>query len=189
MTKEITVALAAISLLMSCEKQTVENRTPATRSADNSVAIKYHVGDTVGGGIVFYVDSTKLHGLVAAFKNQGQTTWDNDSFVVTGATGTAIGTGALNTKKIISIQKIGPYAATLCTSYRGGGYADWFLPSKDELAKLYLNKSAFTGFTQFYYWSSTEVDSTKAWAQSFYNGSQTKKSKGGRFYVRAVRAF
>ena len=189
MTTKITASLAAIFLLLSCEKQTVESRTPATQSADNNVAIKYHVGDTVGGGIVFHVDSTKQHGLVAAFNNQGQTTWNNDSFVVTGATGTAIGTGALNTKKIIAIQKIAPYAATLCTSYRGGGYADWFLPSKDELAKLYQNKSFFTGFTQFFYWSSTEVDSTKAWAQSFYNGSQTKKSKGGRFFVRAVRAF
>ena len=174
---------------MSCEKQAVENGRLASQSADNSTAIKYHVGDTLEGGIVFYVDSTKLHGLIAAFKNQGQATWYNNAFIVTGATGTAIGTGALNTKKIIAKQKIGQYAATLCTSYRGGGYTDWFLPSKDELAKLYRNKSVFTGFTQFYYWSSTEADSSKAWAQSFFNGSQTQKSKGGRFYVRAIRSF
>jgi len=60
--------------------------------------------------------------------------------------GTEIGTGASNTQKIVA--KFGnaepygnetDYAAKLCADYRGGGYDDWFLPSRDELGLMYDN--------------------------------------------------
>jgi hypothetical protein len=43
--------------------------------------------------------------------------WYNGSYVVTGATGTAIGTGQANTTAIVTIQEAGSYAAQLCYSY------------------------------------------------------------------------
>ena len=66
------------------------------------------------GGIVFFVDSTGTHGLVAALADAGEGTtytWDGgngDSFYdfVTGATGDGIGAGQMNTSLIVSEQEL-----------------------------------------------------------------------------------
>ena len=110
----------------------------------------------------------------------------------TGATGTAIGTGQANTTAIVNTQGIGSYAAQLCNDLTVGSYSDWYLPSKDELNKLFLNRLAIGGFAALYsYWSSSEYDAFFAWSQSFYNGVQYYYYKDDTFYnrVRAVRAF
>ena len=61
-----------------------------------------------------------------------------------GAAGTELGTGFSNTDKIIASQgRIATnYAAGLARAYNGGGYTDWYLPSKNELNKLFLNRVA-----------------------------------------------
>jgi len=118
--------------------------------------------------------------------------WYNGSDEVTGATGTALGTGFANTYKIIAVQgtTITDYAAGLAQVYNGGGYNDWFLPSKEELDKLYINKVVIGGFADSsIYWSSSEFNAFSAWSQSFYSGSQYGSSKGNTYRVRAVRAF
>ena len=51
-----------------------------------------------------------------------------------------------------------------------GGYNDWYLPSVDELYKLYLKKSIIGGFSSDLYWSSTETSSSLAWGVGFYDG-------------------
>ena len=67
----------------------------------------------------------------------------------------------------------------------------WRLPTKDELNLLYQNKDKIGGFANGYYWSSTERSDYDAWLQYFDGGRQCDcyKYKGGRYYVRAVRAF
>ena len=80
-------------------------------------------------------------------------------------------------------------AMSYCADYTVGQYDDWHLPSKDELNKLYENKTAIGGFTDDYYWSSKEFDSNNAWSQFFYYGNQYRLSKDITNYVRAVRAF
>jgi len=115
--------------------------------------------------------------------------WYNGSYVITGATGTAIGTGQANTTVIVTIQDAGSYAAQLCNDLTEGGHTDWFLPSKDELNKLYINKVAIGGFANAYYWSSSESDANYAGYQYFGNGYQTNTSKSNTLRVRAVRAF
>jgi len=113
--------------------------------------------------------------------------------VVTSATDNAIGNGQANTTAIVAAQGAGSYAAKLCNDLTEGGYNDWFLPSKDELDKLYLNRDAIGGFASAlgYYWSSSEYDAFFAWIQYFYNGVQYYYYKEDTFYnrVRAVRAF
>jgi hypothetical protein len=138
-------------------------------------------------------DANTQHGLIAATSDQSTgIQWSNGSFTTTGATGTAIGTGLSNTNTIISSQ--GPtatsYAAGLARAYKGGGYTDWYLPSVNELAKLYAMKLlGFGGFASSLYWSSSEDDNLLAWLQFFGNGVQYRASKDYTYSVRAIRAF
>ena len=158
------------------------------------------IGDSYQGGIVAYILQSgdphyvfgEIHGLIAATADQSAgIQWYNGSSVATGATANALGTGYANTNTIISVQgaTATSYAAGLARAYTGGGYIDWYLPSKDELNKLYLQKYAVGGFNNHTYWSSTENASNDAWYQEFYEGGQYANGKGFTNYVRAVRAF
>ena len=162
--------------------------------------ISLNIGDSYQGGKVAYVlqsgdpsyDANTPHGLIAATSDQSTgIRWYNGSYTSTGATGTAIGTGLSNTNTIITSQggTTTSYAAGLARAYTGGGYTDWYLPSKDELNKLYLNRIAIGGFADVFYWSSTELDVIFAWSQLFVNGGQYDDVKGNTHYVRAIRAF
>ena len=162
------------------------------------------VGESYGGGILAYVlqsgdpgyDVNIFHGIIAASIDlTGSSTWSNGttsaSHVQTGATLTALGTGISNSQLIVSVQgNTGSYAAKRCRDYTGGGYTDWHLPSKDELNKLYLNKSS-VGMVNVYYWSSSENLTGSAWVQAFSSGSQldywTKSSDMP--FIRPVRTF
>jgi hypothetical protein len=156
------------------------------------------VGDSYGGGIVAYIlqsgdpgyDANVQHGLIAATVDQSTgIQWYNGTYVFTGATGTAIGTGQANTTAIVEKQGAGSYAAKLCNDLTVGGYTDWFLPSKDELNKLFLNRLAIGGFADNYYWSSSEYNADIACYQNFHNGNQNYSYKNYIYRVRAVRAF
>ncbi|MBT7896859.1 MAG: DUF1566 domain-containing protein [Flavobacteriales bacterium] len=160
------------------------------------------VGDLKNGGYVVWVNPTDpSKGLVSALVDQstdirGVVWYDGDfnTLPETGATSTAIGTGSSNTDAIIAAQGSGSYAAQLCADYTvtvgGNTYNDWFLPSKDELNQLYVNRAAIGGFTERSYWSSTEYTSTFAWRQYFIYGYHYTDDKFyNTIYVRAVRAF
>jgi hypothetical protein len=108
-------------------------------------------------------------------------------------------TGSENTDAIIAVQGATEtsYAAGLARAYTGGGYTDWFLPSKDELNKMYLKRGDInttavanggSNFANNFYWSSTEEDNNRAWRQDFNSGPGHFK-KHNTYFVRAVRAF
>jgi hypothetical protein len=106
----------------------------------------------------------------------------------------AIGMGAANTTAIIARMNAGSvatnaYAAGLARAYTGGGKTDWFLPSKDELNQLYLQKTVVGGFAAAYYWSSSQDYANVAWLQGFVNGFQGNGNKLNALGVRPVRAF
>jgi hypothetical protein len=160
------------------------------------------IGQNYQGGKVAYIlvsgdpgyDANRPHGLIAATSDQSTgIRWYNGNYTLIGTTGTAIGTGLSNTNTIIAIQGnvAISYAAGLAKAHNGGGYTDWYLPSKDELNKLFLNRAAIGGFTNFNYWSSTENenDNGRAWGQYFFNGFQNYFVKNNTYHVRAVRAF
>ena len=117
--------------------------------------------------------------------------WYKGTYVTTGATGNALGTGSSNTTKIITVQGATSttYAAGLAKAYNAGTYNDWYLPSINELNKLYLNRAVIGGFIQSNYWTSTESTSQFAWYQSFPDGYQGTGAKLNTFKVRAVRTF
>ncbi|MCL1931474.1 MAG: DUF1566 domain-containing protein [Treponema sp.] len=76
-------------------------------------------------------------------------------------------------------------------NYKGGGFTDWRLPTKDELDLMYVNlkPNKLAGFTEEKYWSSSQYNRTVMWNQSFSDGSQNYVSKYVKGSVRAVRAF
>ena len=180
--------------------------TSLASAASNSVLLQLQIGYTHQGGVVFYIldegdtdyVAGETHGLVAAVADQSSgIQWYNGSYVTTGATATAVGTGSANTDAIIAAQgaTTTSYAASLAKAYAAGGYTDWFLPSKDELNKMYSNigQGSLLGnignFADYFYWSSTEGDGSTAWVQDFYNGFQFSFDKSITYPVRAVRAF
>jgi hypothetical protein len=82
-------------------------------------------------------------------------------------------------------------AAQVASSYSLGGYSDWYLPSKDELNLLYLQRDVVGNFnTSGSYGSSSETGPTTIWYQVFDSyGGQYWGTKGSPFPVRAVRTF
>ncbi len=107
-------------------------------------------------------------------------------------TSTLIGEGKANTDNILAKYPAATFpnsAAAVARAYRGGGKDDWYLPSKEELNQLYLNRSAVGGFASGVYWSSTEYTAYIAWYQNFDYGYPLDYSKIIEWRVRPVRAF
>jgi hypothetical protein len=163
--------------------------TPAAESA-------HYIGESYGGGIVFYVYDNGKHGLIAATSDQSTgIRWYGGSNTNTRARGDGVGAGLKNTAIIIANQGAvdgNAFAATVCNEYSvtvdGVTYGDWYLPSKHELNLLYSQKSVVGGFALSEYWSSTEFDDEYVWIQNF-SGYQTGFNKDLTLYVRAIRAF
>jgi hypothetical protein len=153
------------------------------------------IGDPYAGGIIFYLDASGEHGLVAATSDQSSGAQWGCFGTAIGGTSTAVGSGQANTTAILNECSDSGIAARICADYSvtvgGDVLDDWFLPSKDELNLMYVNLhlNALGGFVSNDYWSSTEYDNDNAWLQGFYNGYQSYFYKDYSIRVRAVRAF
>jgi hypothetical protein len=154
------------------------------------------VGNYNQGGIVFYIDETGEHGLVAATEDLASTyEWGCYGTTLSGADGQSIGTGLQNTLDIVSGCSGTPIAASLALAYQSEGYSDWYLPSKDELTEMYNtignggSGGNIGGFSNSWYWSSSENYSNNAWTVDFYNGNANYSNKANAHRVRVIRAF
>jgi Collagen triple helix repeat (20 copies). len=153
-----------------------------------------YIGQNYAGGIVFYLDSTGLHGLVCASSDQGYYTWGCYSTSIPGIS-TTLGTGAINTAAIVAFCGDANIAAKICDNLVLNSYSDWFLPSKDELALMGTNLAiqGLGGFESFY-WSSSQQYPDAAWGASLYSNENywygnNQNMKNQDSNIRAVRAF
>ena len=149
---------------------------------------KFYVGQNYGGGIVFYVDALKQHGLIAAPSDLKNGIWGCYELSISG-TSSSIFAGAANTKTITRYCDKPDIAANICSDLVLNGSSDWFLPSKSELNLMYQLKDEIGDFTTGFYWSSSEEDMSYAWGQFFLNGKQDTYLKYSILYIRAIRSF
>ena len=152
---------------------------------------KPEIGTSCQGGKVAYVDGTGMHGLIAALSDQSTgATWGCYGTAISGADGTAIGTGLQNTIDIMNGCAESGIAARLCRGVSINGYDDWYLPSTDELYEVYRNRDALglSGFSGGI-WSSSEYTGNQAKYLDFYTGNTYNYDKDLNRYVRAMRSF
>lgn len=169
------------------------------RNKKNTQSKSYKIGDRgPAGGWIFYDKGEYSDGwryLEAAPEDQDKAKWGCYEKLIPGTEGTDIGDGKNNTQAIIKNCSEANIAAKKCIEYRGGGKSDWFLPSLLELVLMYeqLFKKGVGGFTDFYYWSSSEFKVDLAWIQYFqidiHGGGHDGFHKNISLSVRAVRAF
>lgn len=182
----------------------VYNGTEWTNMIGGVASIKPPVvGDSYAGGIVTYIFqagdigyvSGETHGLIIA--NTDQSTgiiWGPNT--VTGVTSKNLGSGSSNTNAIVSSLGSGNYAAKICSDLVENGYSDWYLPSSDELYKMFLNRDINgVGRSARGYFSSSEYNSSLIWLGWMDDGNFTNWAGGCEAcksqlrYVRAFRNF
>ena len=154
---------------------------------------EYVVGMEAEGGIVFYVDETGEHGLVAAMEDLDSYEWGCYGTSISGSDGVGIGTGYQNTFDIVAGCSETPIAASFALAYESEGYSDWYLPSNYELVEMYNTvgnggpEGNIGGFSNNWYWSSSETSSNTAWDVYFSDGSNTVGNGGTKDETRSVR--
>jgi hypothetical protein len=149
----------------------------------------HYLGEAFDGGIIFeiYKGSDGIeHGLIVAL-TESTAAWDT--------TGTLVNANRTEDGVYNTALMTGSPAKTYITSLGPG----WYLPSIDELGKLYYNryyaqKGLRTGGNTLlsntaFYWSSTEYNAIRAYRFDFDSGSAAFTNKTVTYAVRGVRAF
>ncbi len=165
----------------------VSSNLAAVETLNLSAAVKFEeqlaleIGNNYQGGIIFSLDATGRHGLIAAPTDQ---------------TGISIGVDWRS-------------ATLLCADLTIGAYDDWYLPSRNELRLMYRNIGPgaaapltniggfmttghinSAGYSDPVYWSSTLAgNGLNARGLNFATGLQNNYGRFGKNYVRAIRAF
>lgn len=178
--------------------------------------IQHHIGEAYHGGVIFWVDDSKQHGLIASKIDVTEEgiQWRNGASgnKITNAKGDGIGAGETNTRLIIASQTIdnqkGQFAALAASQFQiqADGitpcktpiahetlcYGGWYLPSAYELQLMHnnLRQRHLASFTPDYYWTSTEANTSNAWLINFSTGELSASNKSNTMgRVRAISRF
>lgn len=163
----------------------------------------YQIGEQgPGGGIIFYNKMDTIGGwnFLECAPNDLSITlpWANTVLPIQNLS-TSIGSGKQNTQLIISELGSGggDYAAKACEIYSFNGKNDWFLPSRDELLKMYQNllSNGAVSFQNNKYWSSSSdlTYTQNSWCQKMQLNTTSSNSftelKTNKLIVRPIRCF
>jgi hypothetical protein len=123
----------------------------------------YTLGQPLLGGYIVYLDSTGRHGLIAPDYDDVE---QNISFNWSGA-------------------------VNYCDTFTIGGYSDWRIGTKDEMAFIDINNTYIPNFVPNNFWTGTEDGVSNAYRISF-NGSGTGEfsvSKADAYYALPIKSF
>lgn len=197
-TRQDTVRLLSCLSITGCDSIRLGILEPTKLIAERLKCAVTKIGEKFNGGILIYIlkptdpgyEASMPHGFIVAneiFRSR----WYNGVYINTGALATSIGSGLINTNTVNLKQGLtqSSYATGIARAYNGGGYSDWFLPSKEELNIMFLNKTSVVSCVDNLYWSSSEFSSNFAWAQDFGTGFQLTENKELSLCVCPIRYF
>lgn len=142
--RNLFLFLILIISLISCKKESLQTKNLKIElsNAINRGAIKtFSIGQSFGGGYIFYIDGTGQHGLIISVKDlAGTYRWSAPGSSLDNI-GALNDDGNLNTTTIINRygnvpKNTKPYAAFAAKQYSNNGIKGWYLPSYTEMLKL-----------------------------------------------------
>jgi hypothetical protein len=166
----------------------------------------YRIGDIgPAGGIIFYDKGSSSGGwryleAAPAETERGDMTGFPSNTSYAEITDRSFGAGLMNTRVYLEKLRInrvaGNTALHVCDGLVYNGYNDWYLPSLDELLRMYniLHDNRTAGFQRAKYWTSTchPMNSSypgAAYFVDFSNGQATISYVGDPARIRACRRF
>jgi hypothetical protein len=177
---------------------TVTNSLGISSSASVRIGVSVpglQVGSLMHGGVVAYIladgdpgyQAGVVKGFAATSAGLGIYPWGCYGGNAN-AGGTAIGDGPQNTANIVASCGDVSFAAKVASDLVEGGFDDWFLPSLDELTKMYENR-AFLNMGGLEYWASSEFNSIWGRMWLFGYGFHERNPKYVLLNVRPIRNF
>lgn len=171
------------------------------KQSDNTIVkvevkftFKVNLGDEYQSGIIVHLSEDGTTGIIAAKEDvpgglSGKFQW---GYKYEGYGAYSETDGYANTQKFVG-KYDDNFAAIACLNYREGGYDDWYLPSSEEFEYLKdFEDDIIPSRMNNIYWTSTQIDDTRARAKYFGRASITNGGEpvyGTYHYVRAIRKF
>ena len=143
---------------------------PPEISIGDQVYGGYYVGDIVvadGGaddGVYAVIFAPSDYQSNLAYKTSNTDTPGADSLT----------NGAANTAAIAAAGLADHPAGEFCRNYSGGGFTDWYLPSRDELDLVWINRALLSsvGINAGYFSTSTQRPPARYHTQEFAGGAR-----------------
>lgn len=157
----------------------------------------FYPGMQYQGGIIVYVDTTGIHGLIVGLTDIATSIQFDGGTFDGNLVATSNWDGAANTAALMALDATEDYdAAQVCDAYSFAGFSDWYLPALYELEIVANSNYILKGNALdlgVYYWTSTEPTAfagTFAYAvRSNPTNGQAQNENSNSFKVRPMRAF
>ena len=189
----VTGVITGVNLgIATIDYDVTQNGRTVTFTKTIEVTDSLAIGTGYGGGVIAYIYQSDDPGytpanvpmLIAAINDYPRTlpwypaavrTWS--SCISCNPDNLILGAGQQNTSTIATNLSAGAYGSDsyifgAISSFKDGGFEDWFVPSRDELSKLQLQKDAIKGFSASNYWTSNDdMSPSRGTTVNFADGS------------------